>query len=159
MNDKPEEQPEENPNVGKQFEEIMGNNFTPKEEQDMNVKAWADRLWEIMGGTNDPEEQHDRDYKMRRQRMANFPDNMIRENEDGLPEVYKKDSDGWEHVWHGYAYITHYHPKHGPIEVTNLHDYSLNWGEQPYEKGQFMPHEFLQHVKDFEQEKPNYNSW
>ena len=39
MNDKPEEQPEENPNVGKQFEEIMGQNFTPEESKKMEANS------------------------------------------------------------------------------------------------------------------------
>jgi hypothetical protein len=153
MNDRPEEQPEENPNVGKQFEEIMGKNVTPKEEQEMKIRAHVDNIWEILGGTNDPEEQHDRDYKMRRQRMVNFPDHMVKENEDGLPHVvhYTKDKLGreWKHTWNGFAYIDHHHPKYGPIEVSNLHDYSRKWGEQPYENGLFTPHEFLKNVDEF----------
>jgi hypothetical protein len=166
MNNKPEEQPEENPNVGKQFEEIMGQNFTPREESEAAGKALGAHIWdsfaEIAGlpksDASEEELQIHRNHEFQK-RATHFPTSMIRDNGEGELEVYHKDPDGWEHTWSGGPYITHHHPKHGPIEVTNLVDYSLPWGEQPYEKDLFTPHEFLNHVKDFSQHKSDYDNW
>jgi hypothetical protein len=39
-----------------------------------------------------------------------------------------------------------------------MHDYSAKWGEQPYEKGEFTPEQFFNHIDEFNKNsKPFYD--
>lgn len=141
MNDKPEE----NPNVGKQFEEIMGKNFTPEQEKEMHTNAIyaelsgkeADYSNEISNETNAISRMHD------------FPSHMIHYNDTYGYHVKMKTPRGWTHIWAGGPWIEHQNRPGNSVDVTNMEDYSKPHDEQPYYKGISMA-TFLGHVNDFE---------
>jgi len=148
-----------NPEDSKQFDEIMGRNYTPEERKNLHAKGLAEQIHAIgeslFGPPLSDEEQKSVNDTRFLSRVRNFPENMLRKDKNGEMEVFHKDPDGWEHTWGGGPYIEHTHPS-GAEAITNIHDYSLRHGEQPYEKGLFTPHEFLQHVQDFEEQKQDY---
>jgi hypothetical protein len=139
---------EEKPNVGKQFEEIMGTNFTPQEEQNMHAKALADRIMEIgeeVFGKQSDEDRHNEQYATRLSRMRNFPNSMVGHDEEGLPQVQHKCSTcALTHTWDGYSRINH-----GDVDTTSIADYSKNDEQQDYAQGNMTPKKFMGHVKDF----------
>jgi hypothetical protein len=139
---------EEKPNVGKQFEEIMGTNFTPQEERNMHAKALADRIMEIgeeVFGKQSDEDKHNDQYATRLSRMQNFPESMVRHDHEGLPEVFHScKTCGLDHTWKGYSRIDH-----GSVDSTGIMDYSKNDDQQDYAKGNMTPEKFFSHVKDF----------
>jgi hypothetical protein len=149
-----------NPEDSKQFDEIMGRNFSKNEESKISGEAMGEHIWNkvsaIFGGPTTPEEESAHRDAVLLSRARHFPESMIGKDSSGELEVQHREPDGWKHTWGGGAYIEHHHPVHGPIEVTNIHDYSAKWGEQPYEKGLFTPHEFLSHVTDFHDYKKEY---
>lgn len=124
MTDK--EQPEENPNVGKQFEEIMGKNFTPREESEIAGNAIGAHLFEgvegIFGSIREGAQQ------AAKLRMGLIPDEMKKRDEEGELHVSYTSPKGWNHTWHGGPYITHHHPKTGPVSVTNVEKYDRQAG-------------------------------
>ena len=133
---------EETPNIGKQFEEIMGKNFTPKDETEMTGNAVGQHLFDkvegILGSYRGAVE------KAADQRMALFPEHMMSIDEDGRHVSYTSPK-GWTHKWYGGTYIEHHHPKAGPVDVTNVEDREGNLPTM-------APEEFLKHTHDFETE-------
>lgn len=131
-----------NPEDSKQFDEIMGRNFTANDQKKMvgdavGAKAWSD-MEGILGSYRGAVEHE------ANQRMALFPEHMMSIDEDGRHVSYTSPS-GWKHTWHGGEYIEHSHPKQGVVDVTNV---SNRKGELPT----LAPEEFLQHAKDAEEE-------
>ena len=135
-------------NFGKQFEDIIGNNFSNSEAKDMAAKAHAEHLFGqvegIMGSYRGAVENE------ANQRMGLFPEHMMSIDEDGR-HVRHTSVDGWTHTWHGGQYIEHIHPKHGAVEVTNVGN---SKGELPI----MTPNEFLDHAASAEKEfNDNYD--
>jgi hypothetical protein len=147
MNDKPEEQPEENPNVGKQFEEIMGKNFTPEESKKMEVNA---KYGELFGDESDNANEIASETNAI-SRMHDFPAHMIHYDDTYGYHVKMTTPRGWTHIWAGGPYIEHQSRPGNTEDVTNMEDYSKNHDEQPYYKGISMA-TFLGHVNDFEKD-------
>ena len=146
-----------NPEDSKQFDDIMGRNFSKHEESEITGKAIGAQIWEhFFGPEPSAEEQATERTHTFLARAKNFPNSMLHEDEHGDLRVKQTDPDGWSHTWNGGPLIEHHHPVHGPIDVTNMHDYSLKWGEQPYEDGKFTPEQFKQHVADFQERKADY---
>lgn len=79
---------EDNPNIGQQFDRIIGANFTPEEERGIKARALGDQIMKIghdvFGLPQSEEEIHNERYATRISRMHNFPKSMIRQDEDGL---------------------------------------------------------------------------
>jgi hypothetical protein len=127
-------------NFGNQFDDIIGNNFSKSDEKEMTAKATGEHLFskveEVLGSYKD---------SIRRsanERMYLFPEHMMDEDEDGRHVSYTSPK-GWKHTWYGGAYIEHNHPKHGPVEVTNV---TRRNGEIPT----MFPEDFLKHCHEAE---------
>lgn len=135
---------EENPNIGQQFNEIMGKNFTPEEQRDMHAKAVADRIMqigeEVFGGYKESMQTE------ASRRMGLIPDSMKKLDEDGELHVSYTSPKGWTHTWHGGPYIEHHHPKAGAVDVSGVEDYET--GNIPT----LTEDEFKQHAHDWETE-------
>lgn len=129
----------ENPNVGKQFEDIMGANFTPQDEEEMakNATFGEDSSSEIEGETTALSRFHD------------FPKSMIHYNEENGYHVSLTTPRGWTHIWKGGPYIEHQSSPGNSEDLTNMHDYSKPADQQSYSKGISLP-TFLGHVNEFE---------
>lgn len=132
---------EENPNVGKQFEAIMGHNFTPEEKDKMQLNA-------TFGSDSDNRSDIDNETTAL-SRFHDFPSNMIHYNEDYGYHVKLTTPRGWTHVWSGGPYIEHQSSPGNTEDLTNMHDYSKRHDEQSYSNGISLP-TFLGHVNEFE---------
>jgi hypothetical protein len=139
-------------NLGKQFDEIMGRNISSQEESSMQGKATAEHLFEsvgkVLGFPTDEGEIRASRHATALSRMRKFPSSMVSEGADGDPQVSVQHK-GWTHTWSGGPYIEHSHPTMGPVDVTNMHDYSKKDEEQGYANGSFTPTKFMQRVKEF----------
>ena len=143
MTDK--EQPEENPNVGKQFEEIMGQNFTPEESKKMEANSKYGHLFgdesdnanEIASETNAISRMHD------------FPAHMIHYDDTYGYHVKMTTPRGWTHIWSGGPWIEHQNRPGNSVDTTSMEEYDKPHDEQPYYKGISMP-TFLHHIGEFE---------
>ena len=138
---------EETPNIGKQFEELMGKNFTPEEQIKMQVAAH-------FGEENDNSEDLERENRAL-SRFKDFPSDMIKYNADHGYHVSLTTPKGWTHIWNGGNFIDHY--ANGEHEgQTNMTDYSKNTDQQDWYKGISLP-TFMSHINDFEnQADENY---
>jgi hypothetical protein len=132
-----------NPEDSKQFDDIMGRNFPKQTVTKMTNRATEGAAKDIQG---------DRVYNnvdSGLARMSDFPQHMITSDENGEYRVQYRSPKGWTHTWNGGPYIEHGNAKTGPIDVTNMHDYSLASDQQPYRKG--ITHAtFMEHVNNFE---------
>jgi hypothetical protein len=140
---------EDNPNIGQQFDRIIGANFTPEEERGIKARALGDQIMKIghdvFGLPQSEEEIHNERYATRISRMHNFPKSMIRQDEDGLPEVFHScNTCGLDHTWNGGSYVNH-----GKVDANSIHDYSLKDSEQSYAMGDFHPQHFFDKIDDF----------
>jgi hypothetical protein len=132
-----------NPEDSKQFDEIMGRNFTRKETSRTENRAKQGAI----DDAHDPHEVHENLEGL--SRMAKFPSHMITTTEHGEYRVQHRSPRGWTHTWNGGPYIEHSNAKHGVVDVTNMMDYSKNMNEQHFAKG-ITPEEFMHHVNEFE---------
>ena len=142
MNDKPEE----NPNIGKQFEEIMGNNFTPEESKKMEINA---KYGELFGDESDNANEISSETNAI-SRMHDFPSHMIHYNDLYGYHVKMTTPRGWTHIWAGGNIIEHQNKPGNTVDATNLEDYDKPHDEQEYYHGLSMP-SFLHHISEFEQ--------
>lgn len=136
---------EENPNVGKQFKDIIGSNFSPEETKQMSARAEFDE-----SDLNDT----DRGMEVDREttalsRMHGFPKDMIHYNDQHGYHIKLTTPRGWTHIWSGGPYIEHQSSPGNSEDVTNLTDYSKNTDQQDWYKGISLP-TFLGHVNEFE---------
>ena len=141
------DKPDDNPNVGKQFEEIMGKNFTPDDEKKMEVNSKYNHLF---GDESDTENEISSETTAI-SRMHDFPAHMIHYDDTYGYHVKMTTPRGWTHIWSGGPYIEHQSRPGNTEDVTNMEDYSKNHDEQPYYKGISMA-TFLGHVNDFEKD-------
>jgi hypothetical protein len=140
------EQPEENPNVGKQFEEIMGRNFTPEDKKAIEARS----TFSEGDADLNSDHQHEIDRESNAiSRMHDFPSHMIHYNDLYGYHVKMTTPRGWTHIWAGGPYIEHQNRPGNTVDLTNMEDYSKRHDEQPYYHGISMP-TFLGHVNDFE---------
>ena len=145
------EQPEENPNVGKQFEEIMGSNFSKKEESEIAGNAIGAHLFEsienIFGSVKEGAQ------KAAKLRMGLIPDEMKQTDENGELHVSYTSPKGWKHTWHGGPYIEHHHPKERnyAIDVSNVEKYDRATGTSTIPT--LTKDEFLNECHDWEKEQ------
>jgi hypothetical protein len=133
---------EENPNVGKQFKDIMGANFSPEDTLKMQLNAQFG-------------EEHESSSEIEREtnalsRFHDFPSNMIHYNQDDGYHVRLTTPRGWTHVWSGGPYISHQSSPGVTEHQTNMHDYAENSDNQSYSKGISLA-TFLGHVNSFEE--------
>lgn len=136
---------EDNPNIGKQFEEIMGRNFTPEETDELKAKsnfndefATTDNRQEVENETEALSRFHD------------FPSHMVHYDPNNYGYHIKMTTPrGWTHIWSGGPLIEHQSRPGNTEDVTNMHDYSKPHDQQPYSKGISLP-TFLSHVNEFE---------
>lgn len=154
-----------NPEDSKQFDEIMGRSISPEEKNNMVGNALGAHIWDKFASItgmpkSDASEEElvtHRNYKFMN-RANLFPISMIQSDENGEFHVSHTEPDGWKHTWYGGPYIEHHHPKHGIVDASNIDSKNVGgYGDAPYEKGLFTPHEFLQHVADFHRSKPDYD--
>ena len=136
-----------NNDSSKQFDEIMGRNFTPQMQKRMEKRA-------TQGAADDLDDSGLETYvniDSGLSRMSDFPHHMITSDDSGQYRVEYKSPRGWTHTWNGGPYIEHHHPVHGVIDVTNMHDYSLpsTGNSQSYQKGLSL-NEFMGRVGEFE---------
>jgi hypothetical protein len=130
-------------NLGGQFDDIIGRNFTRKETTKAETRAKQGAI----ADTNNPDEMEQNLTGL--SRMADFPSHMITTNAHGEYQVQHRSPRGWTHTWNGGPYIEHTNAK-GTQEITNMQDYSRGWSDQPYQKG--LSHsDFMDHVNNFEQ--------
>jgi hypothetical protein len=115
-------------NFGKQFDDIIGSNFTPQEKNEAVGNAMGEHLFnetdKLFGGYK---EAVQRDAAERMQHVALIYPKLVHHDEDGMHIKYTSPK-GWTHTWYGGAYIEHSHPessygKDQPVEVSNVSDY------------------------------------
>ena len=152
-------------NLGSQFDDIIGRNVSKNEQKEMHAKAIAlnlmDGIAAIFGGPKSDASEDElvthRNYTFMN-RATHFPNSMIKSDENSQFHVSHTEPDGWKHTWYGGPYIEHHHPKHGLVDATSIDSKNIGgYGDAPYEKGLFTPHEFLQHIDDFNAFKNDYN--
>jgi hypothetical protein len=132
---------EEHPNIGKQFKDIMGANFSPEDTLKLQLNAH-------FGEEGDNSSEIDRETSAV-SRFHDFPSNMIHYNEDHGYHVKLTTPRGWTHIWNGGGFIDHY--ANGEHEgQTNMTDYSKNPDQQDWYKGISLP-TFMGHVNSFEE--------
>lgn len=130
--------------------------ISPQEESEMAGRALGEHLYDSLEMMMTGRQGGFRDEAKAKamEKMRGFPAHAFGIDEDGDPYVHIK-TGNWTSTWHGGGYITHTHKKHGPLEVTNLTDYS-NPEHGPFGKGPHIGyneliehhHNFLKHVWD-----------
>lgn len=136
-------------NVGNQFNEIMGQNFSSEESSKLRAQSAAGDIINRLGLPQTEQDITDFRNTTFGHRTQHFPRSMVTQDEQGELRIEHQSSNGFRHTWHGGPYIEHHHPKKGVVEVTNLQDHSKAEGENHYEQGLFTPQEFMHHVDNF----------
>lgn len=130
-------------NLGGQFDDIIGRNFTRKETAKAENRA-------RLGAFHDENAPDELDQNLTGlSRMADFPQHMITTNEHGEFQVQHRSPRGWTHTWNGGPFIEHSNAKHGVVDVTNMQDFALPRDQQSYQKG-LSQADFFHHVNEFE---------
>jgi hypothetical protein len=115
-------------NFGKQFDDIIGANFTSQEQNEAVGNAMGEHLFNqvdnILGGYK---EAVQRESSERMSHIALIYPSLVHHDEEGQHIKYTGPK-GWTHTWYGGPYIEHSHPatsegEGNAVEVSNVMDY------------------------------------